>query len=153
MRKHNTVIAVSVIAAIPLLLLLQQFLMPRTVPQPPRHLERKLDHRLLLATEEGFVYSRSSARHIAYAAAVYAAQGKHRQAELWLRLGAAEFQYPSVMHFYGDYLFSRRRYLECRRWYLMAEKQAVRDLQSSFAALVRKKIDILDDLKRRGRIK
>lgn len=149
MRKYNTVLALAVIGAVPGLMLLQQFLMPRNTPAPPKHLMRKLDHRLILATEDGFICSRAHARHIAYAASVYAAKGEHRRAELWLQLGAAEFKYPSIMNFYGDYLFSRRRFKECRFWFLMAEKQALKDRQKTFADHVRKKIDVLDGMERR----
>ena len=99
MRKKNLITACLVIGAFPALLLLQQFLMPRKSPAEPRHLIRKFDGKLLLATEEGLEYNRNNAAHIAYAAAIYASQGRHRTAEKWLQLGAGEFRYPSIMLF------------------------------------------------------
>ena len=145
MKKHNFYIALGTLAALPLLMMLQQFLMPRQTPRPPRPL-RIYDHKLRIATEEGLIYGRESAQSIAYAAAVYASRGQHRAAENWLRLGAAEFRYPSLMQFYGDYLFSRKRYVEARRWYLLAEKYALADKQAFFADFVRKKITILEKI-------
>lgn len=145
MKKNNFYIALGVLAAVPLLLLLQQFLMPRQTPRPPRPL-RSFDGKMLVATEEGLEYNRARAKNIAYAAAVYAARGKHKTAENWLRLGAAEFRYPSMMQFYGDYLFSQKRYMEARRWYLLAEKYALADKQAFFAGFVRKKITVVDGI-------
>ena len=145
MKKNNLYIALGTLAALPLLMMLQQFLMPRKSPRPPRPL-RVYDHKLRIATEEGLIYGRKRAQNIAYAAAVYASRGQHRAAENWLRLGAAEFRQPSLMKFYGDYLFSRKRYVEARRWYLLAEKYALADKQARFAAFVRKKITILEKI-------
>ena len=73
MKKNNFYIALGALAAVPLLLLLQQFLMPRQTPRPPRPL-RIYDGKLRIATEEGLEYGRTRAKHIAYAAAVYAAR-------------------------------------------------------------------------------
>ena len=145
MKKHNLYIALGTLLSLPLLLLLQQFLMPRQTPRPPRPL-RFYDVKLQIATEQGLEYGRTRARHIAYAAAVYASRGQHRTAENWLRLGAAEFRYPSMMQYYGDYLFSQKRYIESRRWYLLAENYALADRQSFFANLVRKKINVLENI-------
>lgn len=145
MKKNNFYIALGALAAVPLLLLLQQFLMPRKAPRPPRPL-RIYDRKLRIATEEGLEYGRDRAKNIAYAAAVYAARGKHKTAENWLRQGAAEFRYPSVMQFYGDYLFSQKRFMEARRWYLLAEKYALADKQAFFAGFVRKKITVVDGI-------
>jgi hypothetical protein len=145
MKKHNFYIALGTIAVLPLLMMMQQFLMPRQTPRSPRPL-RIYDGKLRIATEDGLEFGRDKAKNIAYAASVYAARGQHRSAENWLRLGAAEFRQPSIMQFYGDYLFSRKRYVEARRWYLLAEKCALTDRQKFFADYVRKKINILDNM-------
>jgi hypothetical protein len=145
MKKNNLYIALGTLAALPLLMMLQQFLMPRQTPRPPRPL-RSFDGKMLIATEEGLTGGHDRAKHIAYAAAVHASRGKHKTAENWLRLGAAEFRYPSMMQFYGDYLFSQKRYIEARRWYLLAEKYALADKQAFFADFVRKKITTVDGI-------
>ena len=148
MRTVNTWFAAAVICAIPVLMLLQQHLMPRSSPEKPLHLQRKMDHKLVLATEEGRVFNRSNAKHIAYAAAVYAAQGKHNTAQKWFLLGAAEFRYPSVMLFYGDYHFSHKRYQAARHWYDLAKYHAQRDRQGQFLRFINERTDALDSLEK-----
>ena len=150
MRKKNLITACLVIGAFPALVLLQQFLMPRKSPAEPRHLIRKFDGKLLLATEEGLEYNRNNAAHIAYAAAIYASQGRHRTAEKWLQLGAGEFRYPSIMLFYGDYLFDRKRLHEAKRWYHLALYCAMSSGQKQFCDFVRKRIETLEKMTGKG---
>ena len=112
MRKKNAFLAAAVIGALPLLMLMQQRLMPRNNPAAPPHLMLRQDQKLLWATEDGLIYNRFYARNVAYAAGFYAARGEHVKAQKWFQLGAAEFRYPSVMLLYGDYhLYSRKYHL------------------------------------------
>ncbi|MBO5791374.1 MAG: hypothetical protein J6S54_02755 [Lentisphaeria bacterium] len=149
MRKKNTILAAGIILVIPVLMLMQQFLMPRSTPKKPAHLIRKMDHKLLLATEDGRVYNRANATHIAYAAAVYAAQGKHNTAQKWFLLGAAEFRYPSVMLFYGDYHFYHKRYRAARHWYNLSRYYALHDRQMHFLRVIKERTDVLDALEKK----
>lgn len=153
MRKYNTLLALAVIAAVPGLMLLQQFLMPRKKPAPPRHWIRQLDSKLLCATEDGFVYDRARAKHIAYAVSVYAAQGRHQTAKKWFQLGAAEFKYPSIMLFYGDYLFYHKQFRQARRWYELAAFYALKDRQKGFYSFVRQRITVLENHEKRSKQK
>ena len=148
MRTVNTWFAAAVICAIPVLMLLQQRLMPRSTPKVPPHLVRKIDYKLVLATEDGRVFNRANAKHIAYAAAVYAAQGKHDIAQKWFLLGAAEFRYPSVMLFYGDYHFYHKRYHAARHWYALAKYHAQHDRQGQFLRFLKERTDVLDALEK-----
>lgn len=148
MRNKYTFFAAAVICAIPVLMLLQQFLLPRSTPGTPQHLIRKIDYKLMLATEDGRVFNRANAKHIAYAAAVYAAQGKHNTAQKWFLLGAAEFRYPSVMLFYGDYHFYHKRYRAARHWYDLAKYYAQHDRQGQFLRFIKERTDALDSLEK-----
>lgn len=144
MRKKNTVIACAGILLLPLLVLLQQMLFPRTSPPVPGDGILKIDYLLLKATEEGLVYNRDHARHVAYAAAAYASKGKHATAEKWFKLGAEEFKYPSIMVYYGDYLTGQRRFKEARFWYGTAESFARRDGKKGFLFILHKKVEMLN---------
>ena len=144
MRKKQALIALAALIAVPALLLAQQLLFPRHTPQPPRHLEWKCDLKLMTATEAGLVYNRTCAKHIAYAAAVYASKGEHKTAQNWFRLGAAEFRYPSVMLFYGDYLVYHKREREALRWYKLALFCARQERVKDFAVFVRMRIRELE---------
>ena len=145
----NIGLGLAAVIGIPALLLLQQFLMPKGKPPVPEHLERELNYRLLAATETGLEYSMGKAQHTAYAAATYFALKRHRRAEGWFRLGAAEFRYPSLMHFYGDFLVWHGRYKEARRWYLLALARGRSARQTRFAAFVENKLRRLDALEKK----
>lgn len=147
-RTVNICIGFAAVIGIPVLLLLQQALMPKEKPPIPEHLERALNYRLLAATEAGLEYSMGKAQHTAYAAATYFALKLHRRAEGWFRLGAAEFRYPSLMHFYGDFLVWHGRYKEARRWYLLALACGRSARQPHFAAFVEGKLRRLDALEK-----
>ena len=144
MRKKQTLVALAALIAVPVLWLAQHFLLPRTSPQLPRHPVWRSDPKLMTATEEGLRYSRDGARHIDFAAAVYASRGEHRTAQNWFRLGAAEFRYPSVMLFYGDYLVYHKRAHEALRWYKLALFCARQGGVKDFAAFVRMRIRELE---------
>lgn len=148
-RSVNICIGFAAVIGIPALLLLQQALMPKGRPPVPKHLERNLNYRLLAATEAGLEYSLGKAPHPAYAAATYFALGRHRRAEAWFRLGAAEFRYPSLMQFYGDFLVWHGRYKEARRWYLLALSRGRSARQANFVAFIEKKLRRLDALERK----
>ncbi len=148
-RSVNICIGFAAVVGIPALLLLQQALMPKGRPPVPRHLERNLNYRLLAATETGLVYGLGKTQHTAYAAATYFALKRHRKAESWFRLGAAEFRYPSLMQFYGDFLVWHGRYKEARRWYLLARACGRSARQTNFVAFVEKKLRRLDTLERK----
>ena len=150
MRKKNIIIACCLIAAIPLLLVLQQRLMPRTSPPEPRHLLPRINMKLLQATEKGLECHKNNAAHVAYAAAIYASQGKHATAEKWLLLGAREFRYPSIMLFYGDYLVDRKRLHHAGRWYRLALQYGKQDGQKQFCDFVSKRLEILDKMTGKG---
>ena len=149
MRKKNAFLAAAVICALPLLMLMQQRLMPRSTPKRPFVPIWQKNAKLLLATEDGRVYNRANATHIAYAAAVYAAQGKHNTAQKWFLLGAAEFRYPSVMLFYGDYHFYHKRYRAARHWYDLAKYYANHDRQGGFLRFIKQRTDVLDALEKK----
>ncbi|MBE6384898.1 MAG: hypothetical protein E7048_04435 [Lentisphaerae bacterium] len=150
MRKVNTFTALGIIVCLPLLMLLQQFLMPRSFSGKRWKLPDSVDMKLVAATEEGLVFNRARAKHIAYAAAVYAAQGKHDIAQKWFLLGSAEFRYPSVMVFYGDYLAWHRRFQEARHWYKLAAFFAEQDKQLVFLQILRKKMAYLEAEERKA---
>jgi hypothetical protein len=144
MKKANTVIALAAILILALLMLLQQFLMPRTFSGKRWNLSRVMDMKLAEATEFGMIYYRNHAQHIAYAAAAYATAGKHSTAQKWFYKGAAEYRFPSVMVFFGDYLTYHRRFREARHWYRLALSYAMRDRQQRFMFILRKKMELLD---------
>ena len=148
-KSVDICIGLAAVIGIPVLLLLQQALMPKDKPPIPEHLERDLNYRLLAATEAGLEYSMGKAQHTTYAAATYFALKRHRRAEGWFRLGAAEFRYPSLMHFYGDFLVWHGRYKEARRWYLLALARGRSARQTRFAAFVEKKLRRLDALEKK----
>ena len=150
MRKKNAFLAAAVIGALPLLMLLQQRLMPRNNPAAPPHLMLRQDQKLLWATEDGLIYNRFYARNVAYAAGFYAARGEHVKAQKWFQLGAAEFRYPSVMLLYGDYHLYSRKYRAARRWYELARSHALQDRQAQFLHVLTKRIDLLDSLEKKG---
>ena len=145
----NIGLGLAAVIGIPALLLLQQALMPEGKPPVPKHLERNLNYRLLAASEAGLEYSPGKAQHTAYAAATYFALKRHRKAESWFKLGAAEFRYPSLMHFYGDFLVWHGRYKEARRWYLLALARGRSARQARFVAFVEKKLRHLDALEKK----
>lgn len=150
-RTKNTCIAVGAAVFIPAVMLLQQFLLPRGKEPVPRHLEWRIDGKLMLATEDGLKQGRKYAWHVANAAAGYITQRRYRTAEAWLKWGAAEQRFPSIMLFYGDYLVSVKRYREALRWYRLAEKQAAADGQLAFAKIVRGRIGgLAAAMKRKG---
>ena len=148
-RTVDICIGLAAVIGIPALLLLQQFLMPKGSPPVPKHLELKLNFRLLTASETGLEYDLGKAQHTAYAAATYFALKRPRRAESWFRLGAAEFRYPSLMHFYGDFLVWHGRYKEARRWYLLALARGRSARQTRFAAFVENKLRRLDALEKK----
>ena len=145
----NIGLGLAAVIGIPALLLLQQALMPEGKPPVPKHLERNLNYRLLAASETGLEYGLGKAQHTAYAAATYFALKRPRRAESWFRLGAAEFRYPSLMHFYGDFLVWHGRYKEARRWYLLALARGRSARQTRFAAFVENKLRRLDALEKK----
>jgi len=148
-RSLNICIGLAAVIGIPGLMLLQQSLMPKGNPPVPARLVVKRDYALLAATEAGLEYGLSKARLTAFAAASYFAQGRHQRAESWFRLGAAEFQYPSLMHFYGDFLVWHRRYNEARHWYTLALACARTAGQKQFAAFVENKLKRLETLEKK----
>ena len=148
-KSVDICIGLAAVIGIPALLLLQQALMPKGKPAIPEHLERDLNYRLLAATEAGLEYSMGKAQHTAYAAATYFALKRHRRAEGWFRLGAAEFRYPSLMHFYGDFLVWHGRYKEARRWYLLALARGRSARQTRFVTFVENKLRRLDALEKK----
>lgn len=140
MKKRNTVIAIAVIFAIPALMLLQQFLMPRGTPPVPEHMFPRYDHRLYVATENALAYGDRRAATIALTAGLYIRSGDLVRGERWCRLGALEHRHPSIMVFYGDFLVAQKRFREGRRWYNFALRMAEKSNRSDFIRLVEMKL-------------
>lgn len=144
MKKSNFLIPLTVLFLLPVMMLLQQKMMPAVSPKVTSSPWKKVDFLLMRATEGGLVYHRNHAQHVAYAAGVYAAWGKLETAEKWFKLGAEKFQYPSVMVYYGDHLTQHHRFAEARYWYNRAEAHAVKDRQKGFLFILRKKVELLN---------
>lgn len=137
MKYKNTCTALGAVILTPLLLLLQQWVagkLPRS-PQPP---VKTPDFALMASTEEGLEYHPGKAHHVARAANIYLLRGEFQKAENWLKLGAGEFRYPSLMLLYGSFLIRQKRLSEARRWLNLACHYADRAGEKAFAAYVRR---------------
>ena len=143
MKKVNILIACGVMAAIPLLMLLQQFLMPRGKSVVPPHMKPRHDAMLYSATENALLHGQERAAVVALAAGLYMRKGDLAEAEKWCRLGALEYRHPSIMVFYGDFLAGRKRHKEALRWYKLALRSAKENGAAPFAGLVEGKIRLL----------
>ena len=148
MKKENIAAALAAVAGIPVLLLIQQWLIGSMEPPPLRHNPIfRANEKLMAHTESGLKYSPRKAHHTASAAAGYMRAGELQKAENWLKLGASVYRYPSMMLFYGDYLVQFRRYREAARWYSLAADHGRKAGQHAFAAAAVQRIKKLRSIR------
>lgn len=149
MRKKNAFLAAAVIGALPLLMLLQQFLMPREKSVLPPHMLPQYDDLYLRASENALKYGEKRAAVVAQAAIISLKAGKLQQAENWCKLGALEYKHPSIMVLYADFLAGQKRFDESERWLKLAVQNARGAGKKDFLRIVEPKLRALQ--KQRGK--
>ena len=148
MKKQNTVIALGTLIFIPLLMLFQQWAAGRMEKSSPPA-GKKWDFRLMASSEEGLEYHPAKAHHTARTAGIWFSRGEFKKAEKWMKLGAAEYRYPSLMLLYGSFLIQQKRLTEARRWITLACHSAEKAGEKRFAAHARR---LLTTIPQKGRL-
>jgi len=120
MNKRFYLTALGAVIGIPLLMIGQQILLPRekqpAVPLP--ECRRDFDHPLMLATDR--IMDARQPKAVYFASVRWLWHNDPVSAECWMRYGAAECRYPSIMLLYADFCRQRSRYTEARRWLRLA---------------------------------